>query len=62
MRFESWNYQLLAKAAKFRIANVLTDEYKQLRDSTRSMEKASNIRNYELAQKVVERLKAVASK
>ena len=60
--FEAWNYQLLAKAAKFRIANARSDEYGQLSDSTYSKEKAFAKQNYELAQKVVERLKAVASK
>ena len=62
IRFESWNYQLLAKAAKFRLADGRSDEYKELSDSTRSLEKTSAKQNYELAQKVVERLKAVASK
>ena len=62
IRFDAWNYQLLSKAAKFRIANVRSDEYKQLSDSTRSIEKAYQANNRELAQKLVERLKAVAGK
>lgn len=62
IRFDAWNYQLLSKAAKFRIANVRSDEYKQLSDSTRSIEKTYQANNRELAQKLVERLKAVAGK
>lgn len=62
IRFDAWNYQLLSKAAKFRIANVRSDEYKQLSDSTRSIEKAYQANNRELAQKLIDRLKAVAGK